>query len=133
MLLNIKKAFEKRLATLTPSIATAYEGVSFTPTTAPYQRVVLVPNQPLNPTMGSEHYREAGSFQVFLNYPANKGSAEALARAQQIRLLFKRGTTLIEDVTEVKILTTPQISGTSVQVDRLVIPVLISYIADVFE
>lgn len=133
MILNIKKAFEKRLATLSPAIATAYEGVSFTPTTAPYQRVMLVPSQPLNPTMGTEHYREAGSFQVFLNYPANKGSGEAIARASQIRTLFKRGTTLIEDSTEVKILTTPQISGNSIVQDRIVVPVIISYIADVFE
>lgn len=133
MILNIKKAFEKRLATLSPAIATAYEGVSFTPTTAPYQRVMLVPSQPLNPTMGTEHYREVGSFQVFLNYPANKGSGEAIARASQIRTLFKRGTTLIEDSTEVKILTTPQISGNSIVQDRIVVPVIISYIADVFE
>lgn len=133
MILNIKKAFEKRLATLSPAIATAYEGVSFTPTTAPYQRVMLVPSQPLNPTMGTEHYREVGSFQVFLNYPANKGSGEAIARAIQIRTLFKRGTTLIEDSTEVKILTTPKISGNSIVQDRIVVPVIISYIADVFE
>lgn len=133
MILNIKKAFEKRLATLSPAIATAYEGVSFTPTTAPYQRVMLVPSQPLNPTMGTEHYREVGSFQVFLNYPANKGSGEAIARASQIRTLFKRGTTLIEDSTEVKILTTPKISGNSIVQDRIVVPVIISYIADVFE
>lgn len=133
MILNIKKAFEKRLATLSPAIATAYEGVSFTPTTAPYQRVMLVPSQPLNPTMGTEHYREVGSFHVFLNYPANKGSGEAIARASQIRTLFKRGTTLIEDSTEVKILTTPQISGNSIVQDRIVVPVIISYIADVFE
>ena len=133
MILNIKKAFEKRLATLSPAIATAYEGISFTPTTAPYQRVMLVPSQPLNPTMGTEHYREVGSFQVFLNYPANKGSGEAIARASQIRTLFKRGTTLIEDSTEVKILTTPQISGNSIVQDRIVVPVIISYIADVFE
>ena len=133
MLLNIKKAFEKKLATLSPAIATAYEGVSFTPSTAPYQRVMLVPSQPLNPTIGTEHYREVGSFQVFLNYPANKGSGEAIARASQIRTLFKRGTTLIEDTTEVKILTTPQISGNSIVQDRIVVPVIISYIADVFE
>lgn len=133
MILNIKKAFEKRLATLSPAIATAYEGVSFTPTTAPYQRVMLVPSQPLNPTIGTEHYREVGSFQVFLNYPANKGSGEAIARASQIRTLFKRGTTLIEDSTEVKILTTPKISGNSIVQDRIVVPVIISYIADVFE
>lgn len=133
MILNIKKAFEKRLATLSPAIATAYEGISFTPTTAPYQRVMLVPSQPLNPTMGTEHYREVGSFQIFLNYPANKGSGEAIARASQIRTLFKRGTTLIEDSTEVKILTTPQISGNSIVQDRIVVPVIISYIADVFE
>ena len=133
MILNIKKAFEKRLATLSPAIATAYEGISFTPTTAPYQRVMLVTSQPLNPTMGTEHYREVGSFQVFLNYPANKGSGEAIARASQIRTLFKRGTTLIEDSTEVKILTTPKISGNSIVQDRIVVPVIISYIADVFE
>lgn len=127
-ILEIKKAFEKSLATITPALSTAYESVSFTPVAGtPYQRVQLVPRRPENPTMGDSYYREVGEFQIFLAYPANKGSAEALARAELVQLHFARGTTLIEGSSEVIITRTPQITGSTISGDRIVVPVIINY------
>lgn len=127
-ILDIKKAFEKKLAALTPAVSTAYESVSFTPVTGtPYQRVQLIPRKPENPTMGDSYYREVGEFQIFLVYPSNKGSAEVLARAELVQQHFARGTTLIEGAIEVIITNTPQIAGSAIISDRIIVPVIIQY------
>ena len=127
-LLNIKKALEKHLAAMTPSIQTAYEGVSFIPTQGtPYQRVIVSPRRPENPTMGDSYHREVGTFQIFLNYPNNKGTADAIARAEMIQEHFKRGTTLTDGGYNVIVMYTPQIAGTTIIGDRLIVPVLVSY------
>lgn len=132
MLTDIKKAFEKKLQTLSPALSTAYEGVAFTPVSGtPYQAVQLVPRRTENPSVGDDHYRDTGEFQVFLAYPTNSGSATILARAEALRTHFKRGTSLVEGSTTVLITRTPQISGTTVVGDRLVVPVIITYISDV--
>lgn len=129
----IKKALETRLSTGIPSISTAYEGTNFSPVTdVPYQRVFLIPRRPDNPTMGDDFYREYGEFQIFLCYPANQGTGSALDRAELIQRHFKRGTVLPESGLNVVIYRTPQIAGTSIIGDRVIVPVLITYYVDVF-
>jgi len=133
VLVSIQKAFEKKLATITPSISTAYEGVSFTPVAnVPYQRIQVVPSKPNNPTMGDDYYREEGECQIFLCYPTNKGKGEVLTRAELTRSYFKRATTLIEDGYSIIIIETPHIAGVSTIGDRLVCPVLIRYETGVY-
>lgn len=130
---KIKKALELHLSTIAPALSTAYEGVSFTPVVGtPYQRVILVPRKPKNTTMGDDHYREVGEFQIFLCYPTNQGTGNALARADVIRSHFQRGTSLIEDDIVVQINYTPQIGGSSIAGDRLVVPVIIPYSVEIF-
>ena len=132
MLDKIKKAFEKKLATITPEIATAYEAVTFKPTTGvAYQRVQISPDAPTNTVMSSGFYRETGEFQVFLMYPPNQGTGAALARAQLIRDTFKRGTNLVESGLTILIFRTPTIAGAQVVGDRLVVPIIIKYTCDV--
>ena len=132
MLDKIKKAFEKKLAALTPAISTAYESVSFTPVSGvPYQRVQIVPDAPTNTVLSSGFYRETGEFQIFLMYPPNQGTGTALARAQLVRDYFKRGTNLVESGLTILIFRTPTIAGTRVVGDRLVVPVIIQYTCDV--
>jgi hypothetical protein len=128
MIENTKKALEKHLSALTPSLSTAYEGVSFSPVNGtPYQRVQLVPSRPENPTLGDEYFRDNGEFQVFLLYPSNKGTGEVLGRAEALRSHFKRGTTLTEGNSVVQIMRTPYISGCTIIGDRVIVPVLIRY------
>jgi hypothetical protein len=128
MIENTKKALEKHLSALTPSLSTAYEGVSFSPVNgAPYQRVQLVPSRPENPTLGDDYFRDNGEFQVFLLYPSNKGTGEVLGRAEALRSHFKRGTTLTEGNSVVQIMRTPYISGCTIIGDRVIVPVLIRY------
>lgn len=128
-----RKALEKHLATLSPTLATAYESVTFNPVQGtPYQRVQLVPRTPENPTVGDDYYRDIGEFQIFLCYPANQGVADAQARAEVIRTHFKRGTTLTEGAIEVLITRTPQLAGNVIIGNRLIVPVLITYSVEVF-
>jgi hypothetical protein len=128
MIENTKKALEKHLSALTPSLSTAYEGVSFSPVNGtPYQRVQLVPSRPENPTLGDDYFRDNGEFQVFLLYPSNKGTGEVLGRAEALRSHFKRGTTLTEGNSVVQIMRTPYISGCTIIGDRVIVPVLIRY------
>lgn len=130
---NITKAFNKRLATITPNIEIAYEGGSFTPTYGvPYQRVQLSPSRPLNPTLGGNYHREKGTFQIFLCYPSNAGTTTILDRAELTRSYFKRGDSFSEGDSTIIIMGTPFISGTSIVQDRIVLPVLISYSVEVF-
>lgn len=132
--LNITKAFQKRLKDLDSSFPTAYENVEFKPVKdQPYQRVRLVPFPPENPTLGDNFYREQGQFQVFLAYPAGTGINAALTKAAQIKDYFSRGTTLQYAGTEVIIKYTPQISDGTIVADRYVVPIIIEYFANILD
>lgn len=124
----IKIALEKRLATLTPALATAYENVNYIPVTGtPYQRVNLLPATPENPTIGGNYHLELGIFQVTLCYPQGTGSATAKARAEAIKALFPRGLNLTESTTSLTITRTPAIAPAFMDGDRYVIPISIQY------
>lgn len=127
-MIDIKKALEKHLLALQPSLPTAFPALSFTPEHGtPYQRVQISPQRPENPTMGDDYYRERGEFQVFLCYPSNQGTGEILTRAELVRNHFKRGTTIVEGSRVVLITRTPQIAGETIIGDRVIVPVLITY------
>jgi len=130
---EITKAFNKRLNSITPNIDTAYEAVSFTPTPGiPYQRVQLSPARPLDPTLGGLYHREIGSYQIFLCYPNNLGTIPILDRAELTRSYFHQGDSFTEGNTTIIIVGTPYIAGTSTVQDRTVLPIIISYSAEVF-
>lgn len=131
-LVTIKKALEKRLQLITPSISTSYESVSFTPVAnEPYQKVQIIPRQPDNPTLGDGYYREVGEFQVVLAYPSNVGTLDVLTRAELVQQHFARGTSITEGDLTVIIPRTPQISGASVIGDRVIVPVIIRYLVEI--
>lgn len=131
-ILEIKRAAERHLLGLSPSVPTAYEGVSFTPPSTIYQRVQVQPRRIEDPVLGAGFHREIVSFQVFVVSPVNQGTAEAISRAELIRDRFKKGTSLLESNIRIHILSTPQIAGASVQQDRIIVPVLIELVAEVY-
>jgi hypothetical protein len=129
-IIKIKKAFERKLLEL-PEIDTSYEGDDYQPSiNVPYQRLLHLPEAPLNPTLGDTYRREIGVFTVFLNYPSSM-SIEAKERAEQIQALFFRGNTLVEDGLEVIIQRTPAIASGTQAADRYILPVRIQYFASV--
>lgn len=132
--ISAKRAVERHLSTMTPSIKIAYEGVRFDPPAGEmYLATQLIVNQPDDPTLGDKYYRERITFQVFVCDLLNKGTADTLAKAEAIRTRFDKGLTLIEDSIRIHITRTPQISGVVVTNDRLVVPVMIDAWAEVYK
>lgn len=128
---NIKRAAERMLSGLTPSVPIAYESVSFAPPSGMYMRVQFQIQRPDDPVIGDLYYRERMTMQVFVIDAANKGTAGAIAKAESIRDLFKKGTTMVESGTNIYVLDTPQISGSAVVDDRLIVPVFINLVGEV--
>lgn len=130
-IVNIKRACEKRLASLAPTLQTGYEGVSFTPPNGMYQRCQFVILRPDDPVFGTGYHRENVEFQVFVVDTSGKGTTDALNRAELIRNHFAKGTTLVEGSTPMYVLETPQIAGTTISQGRVIVPVLIPVTAEV--
>ena len=131
-IVSTKKALERHLNGLLPTLPTAYEGVSFTPPTTMYQRVQLVIRNPDTPTFSSNYYRERIQFQVFVVGEANKGTAATIARAELIRQRFARGTTLLEGVYRIHMLETPQVGSVQSIGTRIIVPVFIDVLTEVY-
>lgn len=131
-IIEVKRAAERHLSTLTPNIATGYEGVIFTPPVGLYQRVQFNIQTPDDPVLGTGFYRERITMQVFIAGALNKGTAEVIARAELVRNHFNKGLTLLENNIRIHVLRTPQIAGTSVASDRIVCPVIIELVAEVY-
>jgi len=131
-ILNAKRACERKLNTLVPSLPIAYESAKFDAPQGMYLRTQFVIQTPDDPTIGSKYYRERITFQVFVAAKTNEGTAEAFAVAETIRALFTKGTTMIEGGNNIYVLNTPQISGSVLTTDRLIVPVLINLVVEVF-
>ena len=128
---STKRACERRLAALSPALPTAYENAAFTPPTGIYLRCQFSIQHPDDPVFGKGYYRERITFQVFVCEELNKGTSNAQAKAEAIRTLFTKGTSFTEDGYVIHVLQTPQVAGSMVTFDRLVIPVLISLTVEV--
>lgn len=128
----IRRALEKRLAAMSPALATAYENVEFTPTVGtPYQSVNLLPAQPEDAVHGSSIYFERGVFQITLRYPIGTGPAAAEARAQLVRQQFKRGTSMTESGITVLVVGTPVVAPPMSVDDRYCIPISVRFQAQI--
>jgi hypothetical protein len=132
-IVNIRAALETRLNAMSPSLATAWEGVPYTPVTGtPYQQVNLLLAETENPTFGDAMYRVTGFLQVLLCYPPGTGPKAASARAELVRDQFRRGLGLSSGGTDVLIDKTPTIAPAIIDGDRYRVPVTIYFSADIF-
>lgn len=132
-IVNIRAALETRLNAITPSLATAWESVPYTPVTGtPFQQINLLLNETENPTLGDGMYRVTGFLQVLLCYPPGTGPKAASARAELIRNQFQRGLGLSSGGTDVLIDRTPTIAPAIIDGDRYRLPVTIYFSADIF-
>lgn len=131
-IIEVKRAAERHLQNLTPVIPTAWEGVSFTPPSELYQRVQFIIQRPTDPVLGRGFYRENITMQVFVVGATNKGTAEVINRAELIRDHFSKGFTMLEDNIRIHVLNTPQVTGTSITSERVICPVLIELVVEVY-
>jgi hypothetical protein len=127
-----KRALERHLMALVPSLPTAFEGVSFDVPTSMYQRCQLRIGKPTDPVLGTGYYREVIQFQVFILGEANKGTTESIQRAEIVREQFKKGTTLLEGDFRIHILSTPTVGSVSPVGTRTITPVLIDVVTEVY-
>ena len=132
-LVEIRTALETKLNALTPTLATAWENVPFTPVVGTaFQQVNLMIADTLNPTLGSTHYRIKGFMQVLLCYPPNAGAKTAVTRADLLVNHFKRGTSLTSGGITVIIDKTPSIAPALIDGVLYKIPVSIYFSADIY-
>lgn len=132
-ILDTKRFVERRLKTSFPNTKIAFEGVSFeAPNDELYIRTQLVIQPPDEPVIGDTYYRERFSFQVFVCDVQNKGTANAYSIAEQVRALFRKGSTSIEQSTPIHITSVSRLQGPIITEDRLVIAVLIELWAEVY-
>ena len=128
---STKRAVERRLNTLSPSVPIAYENVSFVPPAGMYLRTQFTIQNPDDPVYVTGYYREQITFQVFVCEELNKGTTTAQTKAEAIRTLFTKGTSFTEDGYRIHVLQTPQIAGSIITSDRLVIPILVGLTVEV--
>jgi hypothetical protein len=131
-IIEIKRAAERKLQALTPSIPTAWESVSFEPSVGLYQRVQFTIQTPDDPVLGTGFHRERLQMQVFVIGASNKGTSEVITRAELIREHFKKGLVLQEGNIKIHVLRTPQVAGTTIASERIVCPVIIQLVAEVY-
>lgn len=106
----IAAALEKKLAAMTPALATVAENTVYSPVTGtPYQILNLLINNPVDHAIGFDITEQMGIFQISLMYPLGAGRGPAQARAQAIADHFKPALDLIESGTKVEIRQTVKI------------------------
>lgn len=134
-ILESKIALESRLSTAYPATPIAWPAVNFTPPADQlYLRTQIVVGKPDDPVRGVKYRRENLTFQVFVISPYNKGEAEALTFAKQIADLYKRGTLITTSNVNIQcqIFDSPQIAGSTPADNRIVVPVIIPVVVQVF-
>lgn len=128
----IRSLLEATLASMTPTLSTAWENHPFEPVVdTPYQRVHLLLADPASLEMSQRVHREQGFLQVTLCYPLGAGSAAASQRAEAIRSTFYGGRTFTSGDLTVAIDGTPSISPGIPEDDHYVLPIRIRFYAHV--
>ena len=130
-----KRAIEKRLNTLSGVIATAREGMAYTPVVnTPYQRINILKAPPEDMTQGRKMTRISGIAQITLFYPAPvaTGTTAPDNMAESIKAHFKPVQTLTEGSTKVFITDSATISTGFADGDRWVVPVSIPFFANIY-
>lgn len=131
-LVLVRSALEVALAAMSPSLPTAYENRPYTPVNGTaYQRVHLMPADPLSMEMSQRLHREQGFLQVTLCYPLGGGSGAAAARAELIRSTFYAGRTFTSGSINVTIDGTPSVLPADTEADFFILPVRIRFYSHV--
>lgn len=128
---SIRAAFEKRLKTIS-GVVIAYENVEFDPPLSGHCELHMIPATPVDSVYGSEFYFEVGITQITVVYPSGKGAGPAEGRAEEIRNLFFRGLTLIEDGVQIEVTRTPAQAKGFPDGGSWRIPISVSWQAQIF-
>lgn len=131
---TIIRALQERLETFATSkgLLIAYEGARFTPAANKIHLAeFLLPLPTDNPSMGVQHRRYAGIYQVDVDGPAAVGIITLRNYANELVNHFKRGTTLENEGMRILVTHDPSISRLLPDGGRMKRAVSIRYQADV--
>lgn len=130
---DIKRASERRLLAITPSVATSFEAIEFNPPVdLMYQRCQFMILPPDDPAFPPGYYRERVQMQVFVADTKGHGTTAANERAELIRSTFFKGLSYTENSIHIRVLETPQIQSAFISQDRVIVPVMIDLTCDVY-
>jgi hypothetical protein len=129
----IRAALETALASVVPTIPTAFQNHPFEPPSAgsPYQSCFVLFARPDNSVMGGKEYTELGYMQVKLHYPEGQGTAKSAQRAELIRTTFARGKSFTNSGITALIDSTPEISSSFPEDKRLVQNIKIPFLSNI--
>jgi hypothetical protein len=130
----LRAAFETRLAAWAaaqdPAIPIAFQNVDCDPPKGRYARCFLLPAPTQCDTLGGEHRRLTGVFQVSLCMPPGEGPGDASALAESLDAAFPLSTPIVQGGLRIFLLS-PMSQGPAIQEpDRYVVPVSCTYRAD---
>lgn len=132
--LSVSAALEARLLAMPQGIAAAhtqFENTDYTPEgETPYQRVWLLPAKPFNYGGTTKAKRLLGIFQIDLCFPYGGGSGDAKAHAEAVADWFPQGLSVTANNVTTTVDLTPEVKSGRVQGDRWVIPIRVSYFAN---
>lgn len=134
---HILAALRTRLVSFaqTKGLNLAAEGVAFVPdATKTHLADHLLPAETENPSMGRDHRRYVGIYQVDVDAPASSNVGDLRTLANELVAHFPRGSALTHasSGTKVLIIRTPSISPLIVDGGRMKRAVSIRYQADIF-
>lgn len=132
----VRKLLEERLATLAPSLPSAFENVTYQRSQGvAFQEITLIPAGVEDPVFGTPGgaglKREVGLMQIKLHYPEAEGSGAATARAEAVRSHYPRGLTLTQGNVRLMIVRSPTIGPGRPDGGFWALPVSVYYSADV--
>lgn len=130
----IRAALEVALNTwaTTNGVALAFENRAYTPTTGTkYARVFLLPAETQNPSLGTNHKRLIGIFQVSLYMPFGNGPGAGETLTDSLTTTFKRGTSFTSGSVVVRVLDDSSVAPALQEDGWNVIPVSVRYQADI--
>ena len=127
-MLNARLAFEEAINAINPTIATAYENVSFTPSSGvPYQELYDIPASNNHLFIDNSEFEGLGIFQITLKYPSGTGMKTVSNRAELYVSSFPCGRKLTKNGDTITVIQTPQINVLGVDGDRYSVAVSINY------
>ena len=132
---DIRQALEARLIAMPGGIGqdqTQFENENLEPTNGvPYQRTWLMPGPPFNYGGSSIRKRFQGIFQVDLCFPHGDGSGDVSAAAKALVEWFPQGLSLTANNVTTRVDRTPEEMTGRQEGDRWVVPVRVTYFANV--
>ncbi len=130
MITKIRAGLTAHLNTITPLIATAYQGGKFDSTVGvPYQEVYLLPAENENYAISEKSYLSKGVFQITLKYPFGVGTNDIESRCSLYVDSFYFNRKITKDGIDIYIDSTPKIVSLGKDSDRIVYAVTMNYTA----